>query len=168
MIDQNEERESGEADERKKYMMWATGNIYESLMKRKKGQHLSESQSHHIMQAMTEFTEDTKLIKTTYKLSISSNQNLIRKVKHRDVGVNKLSEAVDGSRSLQADIKSFIRSKVLPSRTVKSACLLKHAIFEEFGWELSEYKIRKILKNELKYSFKKGRSRPKKYTTDQV
>ena len=90
MIDQNEEREGGEeADERKKYMMWATGDIHESLMKRKKGQHLSESQSHHIMQAMTEFPENTKLIKTTYKHSISSNQNLIRKVKHRDIGLNK-------------------------------------------------------------------------------
>ena len=90
MITQNEEWEGGEeADERKKYMMWATGDIHECLMKRKKCEHLSESQSHHIMQEMTEFPEDTKLIKTTYKLSISSNQNLIRKVKHRDVGMNK-------------------------------------------------------------------------------
>ena len=120
------------------------------------------------MQAMIEFTEDTKLIKTTYKLSISSNQNLIRKVKHRDVGMNRWSEAADGSPPLHADIKSFIRSKVLPPQTAKSSVLLKHAIFEELSWELSEYKIRKIMKNELKYSSKKGWSRPKKYATDQV
>ena len=84
---------------------------------------------------MTEFPEDTKLKKTTYKLSISSNQNLIRKVKHLDVGMNKWSEAAVGSRPLQANIKSFIRSKVLPLQTAKSSGLLKHAIFEEFGWE---------------------------------
>ena len=92
MIDQNEEREGREeADEMKKYIMWATGDIHESLMKRKKDQHLNESQSHYIMQAIIEFPEDTKLIKIPYKLSIPSNQNLIRKVKHQDVGMNQLS-----------------------------------------------------------------------------
>ena len=135
----------------------------ESLLMRKKGQHLSDAQVFHIIKQLDSFPKSVKLLQKMYKLSQATMRRIInfknKNKQFEDIPLSRFQE----KKRISKEAKLTTRSYLLPPCEPKSIPIIKKYIEAELGESYQISELRNFIKKEMKYSYKKGNSRPPIY-----
>ena len=144
-------------------LKWINSIEHEELLKRRKGKHLSARQKAHIIRTLAEFPEDRKMIKSLYKLSPNILHKL-SKVAETRVEYDSIWFPTndDGSRVCW-EYKNYVRRLLKPPTVPISIRMIRSQIYEKLGDMLSYHQVRRTIKEDLGYSYKRRWSRPPKY-----
>ena len=138
------------------------------MLKRKKGQHLTQTEYKYIVQMMKQNPNDPAVLQKLFRLSKST---LKRLNKEYDENLQKdelrLFERKDNNE-LSSIAKDFIRKYIIPPTTPVTIKKLQKAIRTAVGEEYSMHIVRKYIRDTLKYRSKKGSSRPPKYVSRRI
>ena len=144
---------------------WSDEQIHESLLKRRKEQHLNETQNLHVMRLFEGSSESWKFWKTTYKMSRATLRRIMKQMEvNRSASGSPFVQYRD-RKSFSEFAKQLIRRNLLPLREPKSIPMLKKHLESKLKESYSAQKIRNYVKKEMKYTYKKGCSRPPIYST---
>ena len=144
---------------------WSDEQIHESLLKRRKGQHLNETQNLHVMRLLEGSPESWKFWKTTYKMSRATLRRIMKQMEvNRSASGSPFVQYRD-QKSFSESAKQLIRRYLLPPCEPKSIPMLKKHLESKLKESYSTQKIRNYVKKEMKYTYKKGCSRPPIYST---
>ena len=144
---------------------WSDEQIHESLLKRRKGQHLNETQNLHVMRLLEGSPESWNFWQTTYKMSRATLRRIMKQMEvNRSASGNSFVQ-YRYRKSFSESTKQLIRRYLLPPCESKSIPMLKKHLESKLKEYYSTQKIRNYVKKEMKYNYKKGCSRPPIYST---
>ena len=133
------------------------------MLTRKKGQHLSQTQILHIARQLERSPGSEKLLWKMYKLSRSTMKRIIKQISWGKIFGNRSSSSFDVHRLMSEDAKQLIKSYLLPPWVPKSIPMTVKHVEAELKELYPIQKMRNFVKTEMKYTYKKGSSRPPIY-----
>ena len=141
-------------------LYWPEEQMHESLLMRRKGQHLNEEQITNIIQQLERSPQSRKLLQRMYRLSRTTLRRIIQqKGKDKPMDDGTLARFEDKQKiSREAGLR--IRSYLLPPCEPRSIPAIKRHVEAELQETYSFQEIRSYIKKEMKYSYRKGSSRP--------
>ena len=147
---------------------WSECRIHEQLLKRKKYQHLSKQEASYIRDILVNFPNERKSIQRLYKLSYSTSRRLSKKIIVNEPIENMTRHYSDTWNTLEKEEKKLIKDYLTPPCEPKCIAMIKKQLEVQSGKKYSSYWIKKFVKNEMRYSYKKGSSRPPRYLTKRI
>ena len=144
-------------------IFWPERQMNESLLKRKKGQHLSDGQILHITKQLERSPKSGKLLQKRYKLSQSTLRRISQQQNKGSILENCPLTRLWKKKRISKEAELAARSYLLPPWEPKSITMVQRHIKSNLGEVYSTHEIRNYIKNVMKYSYKKGNSRPPVY-----
>ena len=145
--------------------LWGDDSIHESLLMRKKGQHLNEDQLQYIARLLGRYPESAKVWQNKFRLSRATVKRITKMIRV-DSSFKASSCVYSRAQKFISDkAKQLIRSFLCPPCQPKSIPMFKSHIELELEESYSVQKIRDFVRIEMKYAYKKGCSRPPVYAT---
>ena len=133
------------------------------LLKRKKGQHLTQIDQMCIVQMMKKHSNDHSMLLRLFRLSKSTIRRLNKEYeKNHQKNESRLLERKN-NYELSLEAKDLVEKFIKPPTAPVTISKIQNLIHNELGEVYSIYIIRKYIRDTLKYRFKKGSSRPPKY-----
>ena len=137
--------------------------MHESLLTRKRGQHLTEKESKHIARILRDYPNYLKHIQQWYKLSVSTIRRIKSNTKLEKTDSNEEEKGLEIHWDLSGEIKEYIKAYLCPSCGPKTISMIQKQIELNFGKKHSAHRVKQFVKEEMSYRFKKGWFRPLKY-----
>ena len=144
---------------------WSEAQIHESLLTRRRGQHLSGDQSRHIIQLLERSPESKGCLQKMFKLSQSTIKRIMRQISITNLYWNHPTSQTRGQKTISDEAKQLIKSYLCPPWGPKCISMVRDHIETELGESHSQHKIRSFVKREMKFVYKKGSPRPPIYAT---
>ena len=140
--------------------LWYKEILDRKLCSRKKGEHLTIEHKVYICRLMRDFPENLSGIKSAFKLSKTTFSKL-KKIKDSVFDeYQRTFEKESWSRYISIDAQKFIAETIRPPQFPLTIRRIQKAVYNEFGKAISPHIVKNFIKKSLKYSFKKGWSRP--------
>ena len=144
---------------------WTKAPEHYKLACIKRGQHLGDSQVDYIRRIQVDHPKDRALIWRAYKISDSTYRRIIGRASETYSKLDYKSLLTPDHTKVTPEIKSWIENLIKPPKPPVTLAKIKNKIIEEFIISYSIYAIRKVLKADLKYTYRKGSIRVQKYST---
>ena len=131
---------------------WSEDPTHEFLLKRKKGQHLTEAEIFYIGQRLQESPGSIKLMQRRYWLSRATIRRISMKM---NLGIplrDRFLTRFGSCRPISEDAKQLIRNYLSPPWEPKSIAMIKHFVESELNETYSDYKIRRFIAVDMKYA----------------
>ena len=144
-------------------MHWYEGELHEELRRRKKGQHLSQKHKEYICRMMKSFPKHCSNIKTAYKLSWTTYNKLSKIGDFTSHRRSLDTQKNTNNRSISMEAKVFITNMIKPPKAPTNIRRIWEAVYNKFGEKYSSHILKRFIKEELRYNFKKACSRSPKY-----
>ena len=147
---------------------WSDNRMHEELLARCKGQRLSKEASRFINGILRDHPNDFKHIQQCYKLSCSTMKRVQNFLGSR---MSTNQEELKESRNdyqLSEDAKQLIIRYLSPPWKPRTIRAMQKHIKSELEESYSAQVVRRFVLKEMRYSYKKGWSRPHKYGTKRV
>ena len=109
-----------------------------------------------------------KCFKLYYKLSDSTFQRMIKEIKSKEISFNNISTKIANDYGINLEAEELIKKWLNPPQKPITIARIKSKIKEELGVEYKIHQLRAYVRNKLRFRFKKGCSRPPKYTTPSI
>ena len=138
-------------------MYWSECRWHETLLKRRKWQHLSEDETSHIVNRLENHPDEKKQIKRLYILSESTLRRLIIKTKLIDKAEGTVKNSPKSLNSLSQKAQKLIEEYLSPPSESKTISMVKKQTEFRLGKIYSEQKIKNFAKKEMKSAYKKVR-----------
>ena len=161
-INQNRKFEAARRSERRIWL-WSEDQMHESLLKLKRGQHLTETEAMHVAKVLRDHPNDLKRIQQWYKLSVSTIKRIKGKFRLSKTDRSKEEKELRADWNLKDEIKEYIWSYICPPCEPRTIGKILKQVELKFGEKQSAYRVKQFVKREMNYRFKKGWSRPLKY-----
>ena len=132
------------------------------LSKRKKRSRLTPEEQLYLINILKNHSEYEEHLISVYKLS----PWLVRKLKKiidPDHLVDGGTRSSQQSLALEPEVEDAIKGFVKPPQRPTTLGKICQHVYKETNVEVTQHQIRKFLKTTMRYSFKKGFSRPPKY-----
>ena len=147
---------------------WSEGQIHESLLIKKKGQHLNEDQISFIAQLLHRSPGSRRYIQKLYKLSLATLKRISKSSNLSESFHSQFHVQIRKQKSISYEAKQLIRSYISPPWGPKYISMVKNQIKSELRETYSLHRIRDFVKKEMRFSYKKGSSRPQIYATQRT
>ena len=138
------------------------------MIRWKKGQHLTQEHRAYILRTLNQHPNEWSMLQRLFKLSKST----IRRLQKECEAVHQKEESKlmksYGDYKLTSYAKSLVKDYIRPPTFPVTIGKLQSAIHSKMGEKYSIHLLRKFIRNELKYRFKKGSSRPPKYMSRRI
>ena len=148
--------------------IWAEDQIHESLLRRRKGQHLSRTQKAYLTWMLTDNPSRKAEVMRLYKISDSTFGRIVIDRKRYNFATTlnpgERSDATLLSKDAEAVLKKFVKPPTIPITMKK----IQIHILEETKEHYSIHALKSYLKTVLNYWYKKVSSRPLKYRDDRT
>ena len=144
-------------------LSWSENQAHESLLRRRKSQRLNEAQVRQVMSLLKRFPGNRKLLQEMYKISRSTLRRIAMKMnvsRPFDVGSYTMFKT---HKNISENAKQLIMHYLLPHWEPRSILMVKKYVESELQESYSIQIIRKFVRTEMKYVYKKGSSRPPVY-----
>ena len=142
--------------------------MHETLLRRKKYQHLSKDETSYILQSLASHPDEREHIKRIYKLSDSTLRRLSKKIKlnRQDIISNncRFKYQKDLSEEAQRSIKDYLSPPCEPKTISMIRKLLEIQLNEIYSYQ----KIKSFVQKVMRFSYKKGSSRPPRYINRRI
>ena len=149
-------------------LQWISTPGHQQLIKRKRNQHLDNEQKAYLRRILIENRNDKKLICNVYKISAS----VLRRIYwHTERALNEglyLIRTRQHKSEIIPEIRLWVERMIKPPKPPITLAKIKNEIFEKFRIDFGIYTIRRLLINELKYTYRKRSSRTQKYATSRI
>ena len=126
---------------------------------------MDNEQKAYLRRILIENPNDKKLICNLYKLSAS----VLRRIYwHTERALNEglyLIRTGQHKSEIIPEIRLWVERMIRPPITLAK---IRNEIFEKFRIDFGIHTIRRLLRNELKYTYRKGSSRTQKYATSRI
>ena len=142
---------------------WYEGKHHEELCRRRKGWHLEAWHKSYIWKLLKDYPENSHNIRNAFKLSKST---FFKLKKFENSAFDEEETIFQQSREnpqISVNAQRFISETLRPPQFSMTIQKIRKAIFNEFGETYSTYIVKSFIKKTLRFSFKKGWSRPPKY-----
>ena len=157
---------ANQTDKRGAY--WSECQFHETLLNRKKRQHLSEDEASHIAQILANHPAERKQIKRLYKLSDSTLRRLSIKTKLIENAEDATKYWSKSLIPMSEKAQRLIKDYLSPPSEPKTISMVKKQLETRLDEIYSEQKIKNFVKKEMRFAYKKGSSRPPKYATRRI
>ena len=137
--------------------------MHESLLMRRKGQHLNDGQIYHIIKLIETSPKNWKHLQKKYKLSRATLRRIIHQKNKGATPEDSSLVRFKENKKISKDAERLIRCCLLPPCEPKSVPIVKKYIESKLNESYSKQEIRNYIKNEMKYSYRKENSRPPVY-----
>ena len=144
---------------------WSEDRMHGFLLKRKKGQHLTKDEIHYITQQLQRCPRSSKIMQRKYWLSRATIRRIWMKMNVDKEYENSLQACSGNTNQISRNGKQLIKNYLSPPWEPKSISMIKSHIKSELNETYSDYKIRSFITKEMKYTYKKGNSRPPVYSS---
>ena len=144
---------------------WSEGRIHESLLIRKKGQHLNRAQIDHIIQLLHRFPRSRGCLQKMYRLSLATLKRISKQISIFEPYHNRFLVKAGAQRVISEEAKQLIHSYLSPPWGPRSISMVKDYLESKLREEYPLHKIRSYVKREMEFAYKKGSSRPPVYAT---
>ena len=143
--------------------LWSEQRVHESLLMRRKEQHLNDGQIHHIIKLIETSPKNWKHLQKKYKLSRATLRRIIHQKNKGATPEDSSFVRFKENKKISKDAERLIRCCLLPPCEPKSVPIVKKYIESKLNESYSKQEIRTYIKNEMKYSYRKENSRPPVY-----
>jgi hypothetical protein len=132
------------------------------LSKRRKRQWLTNAEKNYLIGLLGSNSEDKEVILSTYNLSKSTYYRLAKGSENFKANLVEPEDEDLSRKFLQENEKKIIEALITPPQKPLTIKSIKKSVESSVGRGLDEGQIRRFIKNDLKYLYKKGSSRPAK------
>ena len=143
---------------------WPEDQIHELLLKRKKGQHLTEDEILFIDRQLQRSPSSLKFMQRKYWLSRATIRRISKKTKFDKQSKEWNPIQLGNHKTLSENAKKAVRNYLHPPWEPKSIAEFQGFIESELNETYSKHRIRNFITGEMKYTYKKGSSRPPVYS----
>ena len=143
--------------------LWSEEQMNESLLKRKKREHLNNVQIAYIIRKRDRFPKSLKLMQKKYRLSRSTLRRVTQFKNTYKFCEDKLLVRQRGKRRISKEADLATRSYLSTPCEPRSILMIKQHIESKLKECYSTQEIRNYIKNEMKCTYKKGNSRQPVY-----
>ena len=147
---------------------WTHTPEHLQLAERMKGDHLSKEHCKYLSHIFRRHPDHKNLIWQAYKISRSTYRRIMNKSMHTIAELKHESMFFKHNHLIKPEIWEYIDSMVRPPKFPMTLSKIRNEIFQTFGIKYSIHKIRKYLKDELRYTYRKGSSRPCRYNVRRI
>ena len=144
---------------------WPEDKIHELLLKRKKGQHLTEDEILFIDRQLQRSPSSLKLMQRRYWLFRAKIRRISKKTKFDKQSKEWNPIQLGNHKTLSENAKKAIRNYLYPPWEPRSIAVVQCIIESELNKTYSKHRIRNFITGEMKYTYKKGSSRPPVYSS---
>lgn len=137
-------------------LKWIEAEHHEFLRARKRGQHLSQQDRVYLSGLLLQFPEWRHQVRRLYKLSNSTCRRLIEYSREQNQTKTEDGKFEWSLDDMKKDIKDLILESVGQPQPPITIDHIRRKIKQEFNVHCSHHFIRKVMKQELKLSYKKG------------
>ena len=138
--------------------------MHYKLSRRRYRQRLTNTQKKYLSNLLLKNPDHSDYIKRTYKLSDWMCRGLKINVAAETPELNKNMSKNEIAMQKPAELEESVETMITPSKPPLTVKILQESISEVVGFQVEGWTISKIFKKKLKYSYKRGSSRPKKCT----
>ena len=147
-FNQNRKFEAARRSERRIWP-WSEDQMQESLLKRKRGQYLTEAEAMHVAKILRDHPNDLKCIQQWYKLSVSTIWRIKCKFRLSKTDWSKEEKELRANWNLKDEIKEYIWSYICPPCEPRTIGKILKQVELKFGEKQSEAVCEK--RNELSF-----------------
>ena len=138
--------------------------MHYKLSRRRYRQRLTNTQKRYLSNLLLKNPDHSDYIKRTYKLSDWMCRGLKISVAAETPKLNENMSNNEIAKAAPVELEESVGAMITPPKPPLTFKILQESISEAVGFQVECWTISKILKKRLKYSYKRGSSRPKKCT----
>ena len=130
------------------------------LSERMKGDHLAKEHCLYLSQIFRKHPDHKNLIWRAYKISRSTNLRIMGNSIHTKTKSEIDSFLPKQDNYIKPEVREHIENMIRPPKFPVTLSKIRNEVFQKFDIKYSIHKIRKYIKDELQYTYRKGSSRP--------